>query len=270
MPSDRRAALPRSALLTLWGNAALSGATTVEDAALHAVGADALHRMTGIPGEDDAVPVAVGLGRLRAAGVSAFRVVVPEPGDPLGLPGPPGFNADATAAGEAVVTVSAAGTPHWALLPTYAESESGTVVRWDVREVGWSAHPHGLPTISEAERGLADAVREATEQLVALDLAGGRDAVARSLRAVEREVSRIDLPPSLPARAQRAVVQAARLLGILEVAGSTDGAAVTAGEAAARAATLRPLRAAARHALCAACSADAEPEPPRKAWQTAR
>ena len=270
MPLDRRAALPRAALLTLWGNAALSGATTVEDAAVHAVGIDALHRMTGVPGEDDAVPLGLALGRLRASGVTALRVVLPEPGDPLGLPGPPAFNADATAAGEAVVTVSAPGTPHWALLPTAADSSSGAVVRWDVREVGWSAHPHGLPTMSEAERGLADAVREATDALMRLDLARGREEVASRLRGVEKAVSRIDLPPSLPARAQRAVVQAARLLGILEVAGSTDGAAITAAEAAARAETLRPLRAAARYALCAACSADAEPEPPRKAWQAAR
>ena len=66
------------------------------------------------------------------------------------------------------------------------------------------------------------------------------------------------------------MVQAARLLGILQVAATTEGAAVTAGEIAARAETLRPLRAAARHALCAACSAEAEPEPHRKAWQTGR
>lgn len=270
MPSDRRAALPRAALLTLWGNAALSGATTVEDAAVHAVGDDALHRMTGVPGEVDAVPLGLALGRLRAAGVTALRVVLPEPGDPLGLPGPPAFNADATAAGEAVVTVSAPGTPTWALLPTSAGSDGGPVVRWDVREVAYSVHPHGLPTLSEAERALADAVREATEALLAMDLARGRDEVAARLRGVEKVVSRLDLPPSLPPRGQRSVVQAARLLGILDVAGSTDGAAVTAGELAARAETLRPLRAAARHALCAACSAQAEPEPPRKAWQPAR
>ena len=73
MPSDRRAALPRAALLTLWGNAYLSGATTVEDAALRAVGADALHRVLGVPAEDDAVPVGLALGRLRAAGVTLFR-----------------------------------------------------------------------------------------------------------------------------------------------------------------------------------------------------
>lgn len=270
MPSDRRAALPRAALLTLWGNAYLSGATTVEDAALHAVGPDALHRVLGVPGEDDVVPVGLALGRLRAAGVTALRVVLPEPGDPVGLPGPPAVNADATAAGEAVITVTGPGTPHWALLPTSAPSEAGDVVRWDVREVAYSVHPHGLPTMSEAERALADALRGATAALVSMDLARGRDDVAGRLRGVEKDVSRIDLPPSLPARAQRSVVQAARLLGILQVAASTEGAAVTAAEIAARAETLRPLRAAARHALCAACSAQAEPEPPRKAWHSDR
>jgi hypothetical protein len=136
--------------------------------------------------------------------------------------------------------------------------------------VPYSVHPHGLPTLSEAERALADAMRETTSTLASLDLARGRDDVAGRLAGVERAVSRIDLPPSLPARAQRSVVQAARLLGILDVALATDGAAVTAGEMHARAETLRPLRAAARHALCAACSVEAEPEPAPKAWRSGR
>ena len=270
MPSDRRAALPRAVLVTLWGNACLSGATTVEDSAVHAVGGDALHRVLGVPGEDDAVPLAVAFGRLRAAGVTALRLVLPEPGDPVGLPGPPAVTADATAAGEVVMTVSGPGTQHWALLPTAAPSDSGSVVRWDVREVPYSVHPHGLPTLSEAERALAEAVRETTSTLASLDLARGRDDVAGRLAAVERAVARVDLPPSLPSRAQRSVVQAARLLGILDVALATDGAAVTAAEMHARAKTLRPLRAAARHALCAACSAEAEPEPAPKAWRSGR
>lgn len=270
MPSDRRAAVPRAALVTLWGNACLSGATTVEDAAVHAVGDDALHRVVGVPGESDAVPMAVAFGRLRAAGATALRVVLPEPGDPVGLPGPPEVNADAMAAGEVVMTVSGPGTQHWALVPTSAASDAGDVVRWDVREVPYSVHPHGLPTLYEAERILADTLRRTTSTLAALDLARGRDDVAGRLAAVEQAVARLDLPSSLPQRAQRSVAQAARLLGILDVALLTDGAAVTAGEIVARVDLLRPLRVAARHALCAACFAQAEPEPPPKSWRSGR
>jgi hypothetical protein len=270
VPSSSRAVLPRSAALALWGNAWLQGSGSLDDAAAQVVGPDALHRVVGLPGEDADAPIGIALGRLRAAGVAALRVVLPEPGDALGLPGPPGFNSDAVARGECVITVAAPGSPTWALLPTAAASEGGDVVRWDVVEVNPSAHPHGLPTLSEAERALADAVREATERLVQLDLARGREELADRLRRVERDVSRLELPAGLSPRAQRAVVQAARLLGILDVASATDGAAVTAGEAVARAETLRPLRAAARHALCAASSAQAEPEPVRKAWHGGR
>lgn len=270
MPSSSRAALPRSAVLALWGNAWLQGSGSLDDAAAQVLGHDALHRVVGVPGEDSDVALGIALGRLRGLGATALRVVLPEPGDPLGLPGPPAFNAEAVARGEAVITVAPPGVPTLALLPTAAASGSGDVVRWDVVEVAPSAHPHGLPTLSESERLLADAVRDATARLLDLDLARGREELADRLRRVERDVSRIDLPPSLPARAQRSVVQAARLLGILDVAASTEGAAVTAAEAAARAGTLRPLRAAARHALCAACSAQAEPEPVRKAWQAGR
>lgn len=270
MPSSSRAVLPRSAVLALWGNAWLQGSGSLDDAGAHVVGADALHRVVGLPGTDADEPVGLALGRLRAAGVTALRVVLPEPGDPLGLPGPPAFNADAVARGECAITVAPPGAPTWALLPTAAPSDQGDVVRWDVVEVGPSAHPHGLPTLSEAERALADAVREATERLQQLDVARGREELADRLRRVERDVSRLVLPDGLGARAQRAIVQAARLLGILDVAASTDGAAVTAAEAVARAETLRPLRAAARHALCAACSAQAEPEPVRKAWHGGR
>jgi hypothetical protein len=271
VPSPSRAALPRAAVLTLWGNAYLRGSASLDDAAAHAVGDDALHRVAGVPGEEGDVTVGVALGRLRSAGVQALRVVLPEPGDPTGLPGPPSFTVDAVAVGETAISVAPPGAPAVALVPSVAGSGGGDVVRWDVVEVGPSAHPHGLPTLSEAERQLAESLLEATEALAGLDLARGRDEVAGRLASLERRVSRLDLPASLSPRAQRAVVQAARLLGILEIAATTAGAEVTAGEAQAREATLRPLRRAARHALCAACSAEAEPAPEPgpgpKAWR---
>jgi hypothetical protein len=68
----------------------------------------------------------------------------------------------------------------------------------------------------------------------------------------------IDLPPGLPARAQRLVATASRLIGVLDIAAETDGAAVTSSEVLRRDAALRPLRTAARYALCAAYSATAE------------
>jgi hypothetical protein len=97
-----------------------------------------------------------------------------------------------------------------------------------------------------------------TAELAALDVARGRDDVAARLRQLERGLRDIDLPPTLPARAQRVVATASRLLGVLDLAAETDGGAVTASEALRRAAALRPLRTATRYALCAAYSAAAE------------
>jgi hypothetical protein len=266
-----RAPLPRAALLVLWGNAHLRGGAALDDAAAHVTGLDALHRVVGVPGDPDPVGVGVALGRLRTAGVEALRLVLPEPGDATGLPGPTSFTADAVAAGQVAIAVGPPGSPSLALLPTSASSDHGDVVRWDVVDVLQTAHPYGLPTLSEAERSLAETMTEATEALAALDLARGRDDVAGRLRALEQSVSRMELPASLPPRAQRSVVGAARLLGILEVAAGSPSAAVTAAETAARDATLRPLRRAVRHALCAAASAEAEParpDPGSRAWRT--
>jgi hypothetical protein len=167
------------------------------------------------------------------------------------------MSAEAAACGAAVLTTGALDAPSFALLP--APATTAEAVRWDVVAAQRSVPPHGLPTLSEAERDLAEVVRDATQTLDVLDVARGRDDVAARLAALDRELRRLDLPASLPARAQRTVVTAARLLGVVDVAVETDGAAVTASTAAQRRAAMRPLRTAARYALCAAYSAALEP-----------
>ena len=59
------------------------------------VGEDAVHRVEGLPGESAPVGLTLALGRLRALGVTGLRVALPAPGHPLGLSGPPEFNARA-------------------------------------------------------------------------------------------------------------------------------------------------------------------------------
>ncbi|MBI1376046.1 MAG: hypothetical protein GC157_00960 [Frankiales bacterium] len=249
----------RPGALTCWGNAYLGGAASLDECVERTVHADALHRVTGVPDEPDAVSLAVALGRLRASGVTGLRLVLPEPGDPTGLPGPRTTTDAAVAAGCAVLTVGPPEVAPLALVPTVSAADRGDVVRWDVHAAAWAVPPAGLPSLAEADRGLSEALRATTADLDALDVASGRDAVGPRLVAIDRSVRRIDLPASLPARAQRMVAGASRLLGILTVAAEGDGAAVTAGEAAGRAQALRPLRTAARYALCAGYSAAAEP-----------
>jgi hypothetical protein len=248
----------RAGALTAWGSAYLLGAVSLDDADDRTVGPDALHRVVGVVGEDAAVPVSIALGRLRARGVTALRLVLPESGDPTGLPGPPSLTAAAVSAGSAVLTVGPLEVPSYALVAQVAGARDGDVVRWDVVPVERSVAPHGLPTLSEADRALREAMADATAELAALDVARGRDDIAPRLAGLDRELRDVDLPPTLPAQAQRLVATASRLLGVLEIAAGTEGAAVTASEVRRRAEALRPLRTAARYALCAAYSAAAE------------
>ena len=253
----------RPGALTAWGNAYLSGDSSLDDAVDEVVGADPLDRVVGVPAESGDVSLAVALGRLRAQGVVALRLTLPEPGDPTGLPGPASVTTAALVARAAVLTVGPVDVSSYALLPTAVTSASGDVVRWDVVEVAHSTAPFGLPTLSEADRALAEALRSTTSDLDALDVARGRDAVGPRLVALDRSLRRIELPRSLPARAQRMVATSSRLLGVLTLAAEDDGGAVTATEAARRLDALRPLRSAARYALCAGYSAAAEPSPGR-------
>ncbi len=248
----------RAGALTAWGNAYLLGSMSLDEAVHGVVGDDAVHRVVGVPGEPDPVSLTVALGRLRSEGVTALRLVLPEPGDPTGLPGPATANARAMAAGSGVLTVGPRDGASYLLVASSAPSASGVAVCWDVLEVEHSVAPHGLPTLSEADRALAEALSDTTSTLTALDVAGGRDDVAGRLARLERQLRSIDLPASMPPRAQRMIASATRLLGVLAVAADSDGAAVTAGEARGRADALRPLRIAARRALCASYSAGAE------------
>ena len=249
----------RAGALTSWGTAYLQGAVSLDEADTATVGSDSVHRVAGVPGEADPVPVAIALGRLRAHGLTALRLVLPEPGDPTGLPGPPSFTAAAVAAGTAVVGVGPADVPALALLATTARVPgTGDAVRWDVVEVDRVRAPAGLPTLSEAERGLAEAMAHSTAELAALDVARGRADVVGRLRSLDRALRDVELPSTLPARAQRLVATASRLLGVLDLAAETDGGAVTASEAVRRSTALRPLRTATRYAVCAAYSAAAE------------
>src|SRR4051794_11099970 len=94
---------PRSGRLAAWGNSLLAGLVSPDDAVLAIVGDDAVHRVEGLPGETAAVGLTLALGRLRSLGVTGLRVALPAPGHPLGLSGPPDFNARALEAEEAVV-----------------------------------------------------------------------------------------------------------------------------------------------------------------------
>ncbi|MFE7236615.1 hypothetical protein [Streptomyces sp. NPDC057582] len=251
---------PRSGLLASWGNALLAGLVSPDDAALAIVGEDAVHRVEGLPGEAGSVGLTLALGRLRGLGVTGFRVALPVPGHPLGLSGPPEFNARALEAEEAVI---ASGAPY-GLVPEVREAgpagDLHVEVVWcclPVRE----APPADVPSLGEAERELAEALRDATATLSRLDVAGSGPVAEAALDAyrARAERGRELLAPGYPPRAVRVLELAQRVGLLISLAYENGhGGAVSASEIAARGAALRPVERVARRAQVAAYNAYVE------------
>ncbi|MFB8774177.1 hypothetical protein [Streptomyces broussonetiae] len=245
---------PRSGRLAAWGNALLAGLVSPDDAVLAIVGEDAVHRVEGLPGESGPVGLTLALGRLRALGVSGLRVALPAPGHPLGLSGPPEFNARAMDAQEAVLCHGAG----FGLVPEV--SEAGPV--GDVHaEVVWrclavrEAPPADVPSLGEAERELAEALRDATEVLSRLDVAASGPVAEAAIDAyrARAERGREVLAPGYPGRAVRVLELAQRVGTLIDVAYENGhGGAVSASEMAARGEALRPVERTARRAQVAA------------------
>jgi hypothetical protein len=201
----------------------------------------------------------VALGRLRAAGATGFRLALPRPGDPLGLPGPAAFNHAAMAAGEAVLVAGAA----YGVVPDIREygpaQDRGQLVAWTVMPVEDTVP--AVPTLSEAERELMLAMREAAEELVRLDVARWRPEVAESLAEIRGHgrAPEAVLAPGYPVRAVKVLTQAQRLAAIADLASSDDGAAVTAQESRLRTSALTGLERVTRRAQLAAYHSILEP-----------
>ncbi|GAA3739390.1 hypothetical protein [Streptomyces tremellae] len=251
---------PRSGRLAAWGNALLAGLASPDDAALAVVGDDAVHRVAGLPDEPGPVGLTLALGRLRGLGVAGYRVALPAPGHPLGLSGPPEFNARALEAEEAVV---AAGAPY-GLVPEVTsvgpEGDEHVEVVWHCLPVR-EAPPADVPSLAEAERELAEALREATEVLSRLDVAASGPVAEAALDAYRSRASHDTslLAPGYPARAARVLELARRVALMVALAHETgDGAAVSASAMAARVSALRPVERVARRAQVASYNAYVE------------
>ena len=251
--------IPRSARLAAWATAWLQGRASVGAAVRAVTGEDEPHLVESdevLPGSVDLPALLTGL---KDAGVPALRVVLPVPGDPVGLPGPSPFNSAALEAGECVLT---AGGPAWGAIPQVeefgSEWEPGWQVTWQLRTVGERrvAPPGGL---AEAERALKEGLLAATDALDRLDVAAlGPDAAVRLQRVRAAELPAGALPAGTPQRSLQVLATAGRLRAVLSLAAEDDGAAVNAWEAGERARTLRELDGVCRHAVVAAVNAPAD------------
>jgi len=232
-------------LLAAWGTAWLTGQVAYDEV-IDAVVGSASHRVRGLTGHPDPVPLGWLLAAARERGERRLLAVLPAPGDPRGLPGPGAFSTAALHVGAAVRGATVG------LVPETTEVEVLWTV-FDVERSAASAEPMPLP---EADEQLQLAVREAADALTRLDVASWRPDLA-GLRSPERG-PRLRLPPGHDQRALGLLDRARRLAEMLDLAmADAPGGAVTSGEAGARDAALRPLAAAVRHALAAAYNAPA-------------
>ncbi|MFJ8439290.1 hypothetical protein [Kitasatospora griseola] len=255
-PADNPYQEPRSGRLTAWGNALLAGVCSPDDAATAVQGTDDAHRVTGLPGDEpDALHgLTWALGKLRVLGAKGLRLALPVAGHPLGLTGPPAFNALAMGAGEAVLAV---GVPY-GLVPEVEvygpEGDQGVRVLWQCLPVN-DALPADVPSLFEAERELADGLRQATVLLSRLDVAGAGPETLRALEGFRRRGHRELLAPGYPPRAVRVLESARQVSALLGIAAGGHGAAVSASEMASRREILAPLDRTARRAQVAAYNA---------------
>lgn len=244
--------IPAAGRVAWWGTAFLRGLVSPDDYVDEVLADDTAHVFAGAPGST-AGPQSLleATAAVRRAGATALGAAFPAPGDPSGLAGPAIFSEAATDAGEAVVALGVRTEPGVGWVP----ERVGHAVEW----TAYDARRRMPLDLGDADRTLRRVLLDAANELARLDVARWRPEVAdalHDLRAGEPVVA----PPGVPARAADLARRALHLQEVVELALASEGAAVSAGEIAARRAVLLPLGAAARHALTAACSPDGWPE----------
>lgn len=243
--------------LVAWGNAWLTGHVGLDEAV------DAVEKSAGpqiLGGEPADAPLRRGLGDLRVGGMTALRLALPEPGDPLGLTGPPGLNRTAIEAGGAVVAVL--GGRAIGLVPAEDRRGSSYVgVRWTTHDA--APGTPDVPSLADADRQLTLAMRDATESLLTVDdFAAAPPEITDALAAL-RDPDRGDHPlaPGYPPRAHRVAALAGRLSLVVDLARQMDDRGLSADQMQRRGEALRLLDRAVRRALVAACNSAFDPVP---------
>lgn len=236
-------ALPRSASLALWLNAALDGRVGPDELADAVRDEDPRHLVVDWPDRPEPFGLEALPAAARALGVRRVTLALPVPGDLTGLGGPAGFNQAAVDLGEAVVVD--------------ADTPVGLLPELDARTVVWHASPADpAPVLDPFEEGrlLRQVLLTATAELVRLDVAGWQPEIPDLLLNLDKRPA-LPLPPGTPPAALDALERAELCREIVGLARLDDGGAITAAEAGARARCLTDLDVAARRTLVAFCSA---------------
>ena len=242
----------RSTRFVAWVRAWRAGLVPFDELADEIAG-DEEHLVADVPGTWTDVPLGSGLPVFAKLHPDDVRLVLPAPGDPRGLPGPGPLTGAAMLAGEALMT------PQVGIVPEVRRHTSGSGMEFETvlwRVFGVPAYrPVFQMGAAEAESELTAALAEATTQLTRLDVAQWRPELAGALQALRRPDSTATLPPGFDPRARRLFARASILDQVLTLAEhNAPGGAVNTYEAQQRDAALRPLTAACRQALVAACN----------------
>lgn len=251
---------PRSALLVAWGSAWLAGEVSLDELVSRAQAHDDHHVVTGLGA--DGLDLGRALAQLRAGAVLTLRLVLPAPGDPVGLPGPGPFSSAALVAGEGVLALRAdgSGTGLVPVVGVHGSALDGTVtsVRWTAYDVA-AAGPDPTPLLGEAELELRQGLAEAARALEDLDVARWRPEVAGRIEGLRARArlgrGEAELPECYPPKARQVLARADQVAGLLELAGPDPGGALDTREAAAREGQLRRLATLVRRARVAAYNA---------------
>lgn len=248
--------LPDSARLAWWLTAVLAGRASPDELLAAVLGEDAAHHVTGLPDldgpgrgeseEPEPFPLVLALGRLRRLGAAYAGLALPAEGDPLGLGGPVELNQAALEHGEAVVVTGA----NVGLVPVRAG-----------RGVVWRCLPariRQVPDVGEADRLLRLALLTAANTLADLDVARWRPELADELTDL-RSRRLPEAPDGTPPACVALAARGRQAVRIAELALRDDGGALGATQSRQRHDAIRPLAAAGRRALVAACSPEAWP-----------
>ena len=251
-PTTRRA--PR---FVAWVRAWRAGLIPYDDV-IDEIEAAEDHLVADVADPASEAPLREALASLSPLHPDEIRLVLPAPGDPRGLPGPgTPFTGRALVAGEAVVAGEVGLVPEVRSHVSGSGDSFASVVWWS-HELPPPAPGAAVPevTAAEAEAELTGALAEATTALTQLDIARWRPELGAALADLRRHDNASELPPVFNPRARRLYARASLLDRVLVLAGQTaPGGAINAFEAQQRDAALRPLTAACRRALVAACNA---------------
>ena len=238
----------RSARFVAWVRSWRAGLVPYDDVAEEIVG-DEEHMAADMPGTWTDVPLPQALATLSKLHPDQIRLVLPAPGDVRGLPPTGPFSGAALLAGDLGLVAEV--RTH-----TSGSGDEFSTVLWRCFAVPETGPDHLTPATGEAEAELTAALADATKALARLDVAQWRPELAGALAALRKPDNGTDLPPGYDPRARRLYARASvldRVLALAEL--SAPGGAVNGFEARQREEALRPLTAACRRALVAACNA---------------